>query len=102
MSKTRAWCCYQSTLLTAADRTGKFARFLFIVQIESEARRIQFLLGRDGYEATHAWIERTLGIYRAALAQPASMACDPANRRRFESAVRDFEEWLSAHPHSNS
>ncbi len=63
----------------------------------TEARRIQFLLNRDGQKATHAWIARTLAIYREALGQPASYAAAWLYRSRFEAAIREFEEWLSAH-----
>jgi hypothetical protein len=61
---------------------------------QSEAPRIGFLLARDGADATREWVDRTLGLYRAALASPASHASSPGYRRLFESAIRDFEAWL--------
>jgi hypothetical protein len=56
-----------------------------------EAQRIQFLLERDGYESTRAWVERTLQLYR-------NVAPDSLYRRGFEHSVHDFEQWLSTHP----
>ena len=61
----------------------------------SEAGRIDFLLARDGRQATRAWVERTLRMYREELGRPTSYASDAAYRPRFESAVRAFEEWLA-------
>ena len=59
-----------------------------------ESERIRFLLERDGLEATRAWVERTLAIYRQALADPRNYANDPSYKPLFERAVREFEEWL--------
>lgn len=59
-----------------------------------ESERIDFLLRRDGLEATRAWVERTLAIYRKALAEPRHYAADPVYKPRFERAVREFEGWL--------
>jgi hypothetical protein len=67
------------------------------VAANTEAGRIQFLLNREGQKATRAWIERTLIIYREALSQPASYAAALPYRPRFETAIREFEEWLAAH-----
>lgn len=61
----------------------------------SEQGRIEFLLRRDGREATRVWVERTLGIYRQALADAGSHARDPVYRPRFEQSVREFEAWLA-------
>jgi hypothetical protein len=60
-----------------------------------ESERIEFLLQRDGREATRAWVERTSRMYRDELARPASYASDVTYRPRFEQAVREFEEWLT-------
>lgn len=60
-----------------------------------EAQRIDFLLARDGRQATRAWVERTLRMYREELGRSTSYASDTAYRPRFEAAVREFEEWLA-------
>jgi len=60
-----------------------------------EAGRIRFLLERDGREATRAWVERTLAIYRQALATPGSHASKPEYRPAFERSVAAFEAWLA-------
>ncbi len=60
-----------------------------------ESERIEFLLRRDGLDATRAWVERTSKMYRDQLARPGSYAVDVTYRPRFEKAVREFEEWLS-------
>lgn len=65
------------------------------IQPRPESERIEFLLRRDGLEATRAWVERTLGIYREALSNPKGQASDPTYKPRFEKAVREFEEWLA-------
>ena len=62
-----------------------------------ESERIEFLLKRDGPEATRAWVQRTLAIYREALRHPASHTADSIYRPRFEQAIREFEEWLGKH-----
>lgn len=64
----------------------------------SEQRRIALLLARDGHAATREWVERTLNIYRQALAQPGSYAREPGYRAGFERSIREFEEWLASHP----
>ena len=64
------------------------------VEPRPESERIEFLLARDGPEATRAWVERTLRIYRRALADPRNYANDPSYKPLFERAVREFEEWL--------
>ncbi len=62
--------------------------------VRPEAERIGFLLARDGRQATRAWVERTLRMYREELGRPTSYASDAAYRPRFERAVCEFEEWL--------
>ncbi|HEX7043897.1 MAG TPA: hypothetical protein VF203_04715 [Burkholderiales bacterium] len=59
-----------------------------------ERKRIEFLLQRDGLEATRAWVRRTLDIYRDALRNQAGHAAAPDFRPLFEQAIRDYEEWL--------
>lgn len=59
-----------------------------------ERDRIQFLLERDGYEATRAWVERTLTMYREAVQSLGGHAADAAYRPLFERSIREFEEWL--------
>ena len=65
------------------------------VEPRPESERIELLLKRDGLEATCAWVERTVAIYRRALVDPKHYANDSSYRPRFERAVREFEEWLS-------
>jgi hypothetical protein len=60
-----------------------------------ESERIGLLLRRDGYDASRAWVERTVQIYEAALAHPQSHASDPFYRPLFERAVGEFHDWLS-------
>lgn len=57
--------------------------------------RIRVLLARDGRQATRAWVERTLRMYREELGRPTSYASDLVYRPRFERAVCEFEEWLA-------
>jgi len=59
-----------------------------------ENRRIHFLIERDGEVAAREWVERTLAIYRGALASPASHASAPGFRSQFEDAISKFEAWL--------
>ena len=65
------------------------------VEPRPESERIELLLKRDGLEVTRAWVERTLAIYRQALADPRNYANDPSYKPLFERAVREFEEWLA-------
>ena len=65
------------------------------IEPRPESERIEFLLKRDGPKATRAWVERTLTIYRQALADPRNYANDPSYQPLFERAVREFEEWLA-------
>jgi hypothetical protein len=62
----------------------------------SERRRIEFLLARDGPRATREWVERTRDIYRDALASGVGLVSAPEYRRLYETAVREFDEWLAA------
>ncbi len=62
----------------------------------AERNRIEFLLKRDGLEATRAWVRRTLQIYRDALANRSSHAAAAEFRPLFEQAIRDYEEWLAS------
>ena len=65
------------------------------VEPRPESERIEFLLKRDGLDATRAWVERTLTIYQRALADPRNYANDPSYKPLFERAVREFEGWLA-------
>jgi len=65
-----------------------------VVEPRPESERIAFLLKRDGFEATRAWVERTVAIYRRALADPKHYADDSSYKPRFERAVQEFEDWL--------
>lgn len=60
----------------------------------SERQRIEFLIARDGQGAAREWVERTLKMYREALAS-GSHAVQPEYRFRFEASIREFERWLS-------
>lgn len=62
----------------------------------SERHRIEFLLNRDGLDATREWVRRTLGIYREALTNRSSHAAAPEFRPLFEQAIREYEEWLAS------
>ncbi len=59
-----------------------------------EKERIEFLVRRDGVEQARAWVERTLKLYREAIAS-GSHAASPAYRPLFEQSIRDFEIWLN-------
>ncbi len=60
----------------------------------SEVRRIELIVRRDGEAAARAWVERTLEIYRAALASGGYAASAPY-RPLFEQSIREFEQWLA-------
>lgn len=78
----------------AVDTGGKFVH---------EGGRIQFLLDRDGLEATIAWVRRALRIYRAAVRDKNHFAHSDAFRRRFIHSYRDFKRWLAGvHGHRPS
>lgn len=62
----------------------------------SESERIAFLLRRDGYEATRAWVERTLNIYREAVQGGDRHAADARYRALFERSIEEFARWLAA------
>ncbi|MFO7277149.1 MAG: hypothetical protein DIU56_008970 [Pseudomonadota bacterium] len=63
----------------------------------SELQRIEFLIQRDGEAAARAWVERTLQIYRDAVAL-GGHASVPPYRPLFDEAIREFESWLAEHP----
>jgi len=63
--------------------------------VRPESDRIDFLLRRDGLEATRTWVERTIGLYKAELARR-GYCTDPVYRARFETAVQQFEYWLDS------
>ncbi|MGQ0546897.1 MAG: hypothetical protein ACT4P3_16450 [Betaproteobacteria bacterium] len=60
----------------------------------SETQRIELLVRRDGVREARAWVERTLKLYREAIASRGSHAATGEYRPRFEQSVRDFEDWL--------
>lgn len=64
-------------------------------EVRPESERIEFLIRRDGQAQAREWVERTDGLYRAALGQRGHYAADPVYRPLFEKAVREFEEWLA-------
>jgi hypothetical protein len=59
-----------------------------------EKARIELLVRRDGLEEARAWVERTLRLYREAIASRASHASTQEYRPLFEQSIRDFEQWL--------
>jgi hypothetical protein len=61
-----------------------------------ESERIDFLLRRDGHTVTRDWVERTVRIYEAAMADPRGHASDPFYRPLFERAIEEFHAWLQA------
>lgn len=67
-----------------------------LADVRPESERIEFLLRRDGFEATRKWVERTVDIYKAALAEHSGYGADPTYRPRLEKAIREFEEWLGS------
>lgn len=62
----------------------------------NEHERIRMLVERDGPCAAQAWVERTLEIYREAVASPASHASTAHYRPLFEASISVFEQWLRA------
>ena len=61
----------------------------------TEDGRIQFLLQRDGFETTVAWIQRTLRIYRGAVLDKGHHASTDGYRRGFIESYCDFKRWLA-------
>lgn len=61
----------------------------------SERGRIDFLVRRDGEKAARAWVERTLQLYREAIAT-GGYAASNEFRPLFEQAIHEFEDWLRA------
>jgi hypothetical protein len=60
----------------------------------TEAQRIQFLVQRDGPEEARRWVERTLKLYREAIAS-GSHAATNEYRPLFEQSIAEFERWLA-------
>ena len=61
----------------------------------TEQSRIAFLVQRDGEEAARVWVERTLKLYREAIATKGH-AAQPDYRPLFEESIRVFERWLQS------
>ena len=59
----------------------------------SEAHRIELLVRRDGPKEAKAWVERTLKLYREAIAA-GGFAATKEYRPLFEQSIDDFESWL--------
>lgn len=59
-----------------------------------EKERIELLVRRDGLNQARAWVERTLKLYREAIASGTSHGATREYRPLFEQSIRDFEEWL--------
>ena len=66
--------------------------------VRPEIERINYLLQRDGDEATRAWVERTLRIYREAITKPGSHASNTTYQPLLEKTIHEFEEWLAMLP----
>jgi hypothetical protein len=60
----------------------------------SEKQRIELLVREEGIEKAREWVERTLKIYREAVASPSSHASTKEYRPLFQQSIREFEEWL--------
>jgi hypothetical protein len=60
-----------------------------------ESARIEFLLQRDGAEATLIWVQRTLVIYRRALLNRKHFAHSSEYRRKFVASCLSFRSWLA-------
>jgi hypothetical protein len=69
-----------------------------LANVRPESERIEFLLRRDGCEATRKWVERTIAPYRAEIGPRGSYTTDATYRPRFEKAIGEFEEWLGSTP----
>lgn len=61
-----------------------------------EASRVEFLLDRDGIDATLIWVRRTLMIYRRALLDRRHFAHATEYRRKFVASCLGFRCWLAA------
>jgi hypothetical protein len=64
--------------------------------VRSEKQRIDFLVRRDGVEDARAWVERTLKLYRQAIASGTGHAATSEYRPRFEQSIREFKAWLES------
>lgn len=62
----------------------------------AESARIEFLLQRDGAEATLIWVQRTVVIYRRALLNRRHFAHLPDYRRKFVTSYLSFRYWLAS------
>ncbi len=82
-------CAAGESRLGGSDSAGEAMR---------EQHRIDFLVARDGADATRAWVERTLRIYRRAVLNTSNFASTPSYRREFIQACCDFRRWLAATP----
>jgi hypothetical protein len=63
-------------------------------RLVTERLRIAFLVRRDGIGQARAWVERTLQLYREAIAS-GSFAAAPWYRPLFEQSIGEFEAWLA-------
>jgi len=88
------WTSGREPLLGRASLRQESAELL---NMRSEQERIGFLLRTRGPQEAREWVERTVRIYRNAIASRASHASKPEFRRLFEAAIREFEEWLAQH-----
>lgn len=82
-----------SGISAAATASPAGAQGLKLCSVEAE--RIGLLLERDGPDATRAWVERTLAIYRRAVLDPAHFASSPDYRRLYLLSCADFRRWLA-------
>ena len=64
------------------------------VQVVGEKDRIDFLVRRDGFDATLLWVRRTLRIYRAAVLDKNHHASSTVFRPYFIRSCCDFRRWL--------
>ena len=64
------------------------------MKLESEGKRLELLVRRDGLQAAREWVERTLKLYQEAIASASSHASSREYRPLFETSIRDFEQWL--------
>ncbi len=68
--------------------------------LDPEKRRIEFLIERDGLEATRAWVARTMKIYRQAVLYKGDInkrghfATTIAFRRKFIESYLSFKKFL--------
>jgi len=65
----------------------------------SEKDRIELLVRRDGPAEARAWVERTLKLYREAVAS-GGYAATKEYQPLFEQSIREFEDWLKGEKRS--